>query len=68
MYYIISASELYQKAKEILKDGMDFVEISLFEPDEEFDIPAGVHFEAFKKASPYEHIDYEDIDVIDPED
>lgn len=67
MRYIISAAELFRKAEEILNDGMDYVEISLLEPDEEDEIPAGVHFEAFRKGS-YGSVNYEEVDVIDPED
>ena len=65
MKYIIPASELYQKAKEILNDGMEFVEISFMEPDEEDDLPAAVHFEAYR-ASDFGSTDYEEIDVVDP--
>ncbi len=67
MRYIVPASELYQKAKEILNDGMDYVEISFMEPDEEDDLPAAIHFEAFKKSS-YGSVNYEEVDVIVPED
>ena len=66
MKYIIPASELYQKAKEILSDGMEFVEISFLYPDEEDDLPAAVHFEAYR-TSDFGSTNYEEIDVIDPE-
>ena len=68
MEYIIKVSELYQKAKEMLNDGMDYVEISLCEPDTtdpDDPLPASVHFEAFKKTSSFEGVDYEDIEVAD---
>mgnify|MGYP006988891028 CR=1 FL=1 len=65
MRYIVSASELYQKAKEILNDGMDYIEISLMEPDE--DLPAAVHFQAWKKNAEYD-VDYEEIDVVESAD
>lgn len=67
MEYVISASELYQRAKEILNAGMDFVEISLCEPDDSVPddpLPASVHFDAFRKSTPFEVIDFEDIDVV----
>lgn len=67
MRYIVPVPELYEKIREILNDGMDFVEISLLEPDDEDEIPAGVHFEAFRKGS-YGSVNYEEVDVIDPED
>jgi len=66
MRYIVPVSELYEKIKEILEDGMDYVEVSLMEPDEEDEIPAGVHFEAFRKNS-YGSVNYEEVDVVDPE-
>ena len=68
MDYIISASELYQKAKEILNDGMDYVAISFMEPDEidtDDPLPAAVHFDAFKKSTPEAWIDFEEINVVD---
>lgn len=67
MEFTISASELFQKAKEILNDGMDRVTIDLFEEDTtdpEDPIPACVHFSAFRSSRPYEEIDYESIDVV----
>lgn len=68
MDYVITASELYQKAKEILNSGMDYVAISLMEPDNscpDDPLPAGVHFEAFTKTCPDGWIDFEEIDVVD---
>lgn len=67
MEYVISASELYQRAKEILNAGMDYVEISLCEPDDSYPddpLPASVHFEAFKKSTPFEAVIFDDIDVV----
>ena len=68
MEYIVSASELFQKAKEILNSGMDLVETSLIEPDisdPDDPLPACVHFDAFKVGSPEARIDFEEIDVIE---
>lgn len=70
MVYVISASELFRKAKEILNDGREFVEISLMEPDNsdpEDPIPASVHFDAFGKRDFGGAIDYGDIDVVTPD-
>ena len=70
MVYVISASELFQKAKEILNDGRDFVEISLMQPDNsdsDDPIPASVHFDAFGKRDFGGAIDYGDIDVVTPD-
>lgn len=70
MQYIIDAHELYSKAKEIINAGMDYVEITLMEPDDydpDDPIPVSVHFDAWNKRTPFEHVDFEDIDVIDDE-
>ena len=68
MDYVITASELYQKAKEILNSGMDYVAISLMEPDNscpDDPLPADVHFEAFTTTCPAGWIDFDEIDVVD---
>lgn len=67
MQYIIRASDLYQKAKEILNSGMAYVSISLFEPDNtdpDDPLPACVHFSAFAEQMPGAFVDFEDIDVV----
>lgn len=65
--YIISVHELYERVKEMLDRGMDFVEISLMEADNsdsDHPIPACVHFDAFSKNEPEFGIDFEEIDVV----
>lgn len=62
MKYVVSASELYRLAEEIVNDGMDYVEITLMEPDEE--LPAAVHFEAARKAGLEIWEDYEELEVV----
>lgn len=65
--YIISVHELHERVKEMLDEGMDFVEISFIEADNsdpEDPIPACVHFEAFSKKQPEFGVDFEDIDVV----
>ncbi len=64
MTCVIPASELYQMAKEILNDGMDYVEISLMEPED--DQPAAVHFTAWKKHADHD-VDYEEIEAVTPD-
>ena len=64
MEYIVKASELYQLAKEIINDGMDYVEISLNEAGSEF--PACVGFSAGRKNNLDGWENYDDLDVIDP--
>ncbi|MBU5627744.1 hypothetical protein KQI82_12570 [Oscillibacter sp. MSJ-2] len=61
----ISVKELYQKAKDMMDDGMEFVTLSLFEPDNSAGIPAWVGFVA---GSPdlSSGIDYEDIESVEP--
>lgn len=64
MEYIVKASELYQLAKEIINDGMDYVEISLIEADSES--PACVSFSAGRKNDLDGWEDYDYLDVTDP--
>lgn len=47
---VVSASELYQWAKEILNCGMDFVEVSII--DDPADPPAAMFFDAWKESAP----------------
>lgn len=44
---VVSVSALYQKAKELLNDGMDFAEIYISGADNE--IPAALCFDAWQK-------------------
>ena len=70
MAYIVRASELFQKAKEILNDGMDFVELEYLEADNSFPddpLPPSIVFSAFKKSDPLMSIDYEEIEVLSPD-
>lgn len=62
MAYIVKASELYQRAKEMLNDGMDFVEIDFHEGDD--DLPRCVMFSAYGQ-SDFGSIDYEEIYTVD---
>ena len=67
MDYIISASELYQRAKEMLNRGMDYVSISLMDPDDSVPddpLPACVHFEACSKKDTNSWFDFNEIDAI----
>lgn len=56
----ISVSELYQKAKEMLNDGMDYVEIGIDEADDE--LPPAVYFQAWTRHAPEMGVDYEVIE------
>lgn len=66
MDYVVSAKELYAKIKEILDDGMDYVAVSLLETDDtdpDDPIPAGIHFDAFRAETPFQWIDYEEVET-----
>lgn len=65
MEYTVKTSDLYQRAKEMLNDGMTYVTISLNPPDG--DLPACVSFSAWQEAYPEEQTDYDDLDVIPQE-
>ena len=65
MEYTIKVSDLYQRAKEMMDDEMDFVTISLDPPEK--DLPACVSFAAWQKSCPEAQTDYEELDVIPPE-
>lgn len=64
MNVTVKVSDLYKLSKEMLNDGMDYVEVSILEPDPEDDFPVCLHFEASKAAEPEVGIDYEDLDDI----
>jgi len=54
----VSVSELYQLAKDMLNDGMDYVEVTFIEHDEDEEIPSSLNFEASKRTQSYMGIDY----------
>jgi hypothetical protein len=58
----VSVKDLFDRAKELKDDGMDFVEISLAEPDDSD--PGYMHFTAWKKSTSFEGIDYEEIEAV----
>lgn len=64
MDYIISVAELHDLCRDMVKDGMDYVAVSLHEPDPDEDFPGGVHFEAFKRSVSYESADYGTLEII----
>lgn len=58
----ISVKDLYERAKQMLDDGMDTVVLRLVEPDEDEDgLPAHVSFEASTFSDPDFGVDYEEI-------
>ena len=59
----VSVKELFEMASDLKNDGMDFVEISLQEADE--DVPASLEFEAWSKSDPDCGVNYEGIDQIE---
>lgn len=64
MNITVEVSELYQLAKEMLNDGMDYVKISYMEADKEEGLPACLHFDASRKSNPAEGIDYKELEDI----
>lgn len=65
MSLIVTVSELYERIKEMRDDGMDFVEVTLDEGDDddtEYPLPPRINFTAWTKAESFEHIDYEEIE------
>lgn len=60
---VVKVSDLFQKAKRLANDRMDYVELTLMEADDE--LPACVLFNAISKRHDYEIIDYEEIDAVD---
>lgn len=63
MTYTVKVSELYQRAKEMLNDGMDFVEIDFHEGDD--DLPRCLMFSASSKFDPGGST-YDDIYTVKP--
>ena len=67
MVFKISASELFQLAKEMLNDGMSEVEITYLEEDDldgDDPLPPSLHFSARKKDD-FLYVDYEDIEAVE---
>ncbi|MBR4702316.1 MAG: hypothetical protein IKO91_00580 [Oscillospiraceae bacterium] len=67
MRWIIPVSELSKIAKELRKDGMDYVELELLEGDPIPSMnpsPPSVLFSGFRKAEPEFMIEYDEIDVV----
>lgn len=62
----VSVEKLYERAKQMLDDGMDVVTIGISDAEGEGEdaIPPFMWFEASTKDAPYEGIDYEDIDAV----
>lgn len=61
----IPVKELLERVKEMDKDGMDFAELSILEPDAAENLPACLWLTGLKKSEPYESVDYDSIDAID---
>lgn len=62
----IPVKQLYERAKQMLDDGMDVVTLGISDADGEGEdaTPLFVWFEASTKDAPYEGIDYEEIEAI----
>ena len=64
MDYIVKTSDLLKVAKELVDEGMDYVEISLSEPDD--DLPAMVSFCAAEADGLDSWTDFDDLEVVNP--
>lgn len=64
MHVTVKVRDLFNLAKEMLDDGMDYVEVSILGPEPEFDCPASLHFDASKASMPEMGVDYEELDDI----
>ena len=60
----VKVRDLYALAKQMLDDGMDTVEISFMEADQESQLPPALHFEASESASPEAGVDYEELEEL----
>ncbi|ACD22656.1 hypothetical protein FDE76_14920 [Clostridium botulinum] len=65
----IKVSELYERAKQMKDDGMDYVEVSILEDDDENfksdPLPTTLWLSANSKKEPFESVEYEEIEVIE---
>lgn len=63
---VVSVAELLSLAKELDSDGMDYVELTILEPQKDGDevIPASLWPSAFKSSSPEITTDYDDIEHV----
>lgn len=64
----LPVKELYRQLKEMMDDGMDYVELSILEADN-YDpndpIPASLELTAFSLDTPEEGVCYDGIDSVD---
>ena len=62
----ISVKEFYERAKQMMDDGMDIVTLNILggEDDEIDGLPLFLSLEASSKAVPYEGISYDEIEAI----
>lgn len=63
----IKVSDLYDRAKQMKDDGMDFVELTILAEEYEDDdiLPPALWLSATSKKESFMSIDYEAIDAID---
>ena len=60
----ISVKQLYERAKQMLDDGMDTVILSILTSDEDENVPIALSLEAVAKDTPYEGVDYDEIEAV----
>lgn len=67
MRWVIPVSELARLVKELRRDGMDYVELTLLEgdpPPAADPSPSCISFHGIQKSDPDFSVDYEEIDVV----
>ena len=64
----VSVIELYDRLKEMVEDGMDFVTVSVVEADEDVGDPACLMFEAWSKEKAFMGVQYDSVDAVSPSD
>lgn len=63
-HIVIPVSSLCNLAKELKEDHMDYVELTILDPDEEDDAPACLSPSAFKSSDSDMQIEYDSIDHV----
>lgn len=64
---VVSVSDLLSRAKELQEDGMDLVELSFLDPQDEDGehMPGCLWISGFKRSFQCERVDYDEIDALE---
>lgn len=68
-FITVKVSDLYDRAKQMKDDGMDFVQISILDEQEMDDgiIPSSLWLSASSKKESFMAVDYEEIEALQEE-